>query len=269
MARRRKYTLADLPEAGTVFAVPLADGRVGVCRVLKKAIWMGSPCVLIAASDWIADKAPPLDHPAVQKILVLNHHNWSGKQNLVWVSEPPPREFHMLGRIEVPANDSNLTCGTYSGWDSPAIQVLAQWRWDNEREAVLAEDEKKRALESAKRTEAIQKRAEYLSKISFSDLLSRDLFPTWKGYPPRAAKTDCQCIIHSFIRTLDAAPKPLTRNFVSKELKQCVEALNQLDSRRNFIETVEREDLCEVLEDIVNAAKFPDLVEKVKDWRDW
>jgi hypothetical protein len=43
-----------------------------------------------------------------------------------------------------------------------------------------------------------------------------------------------------------------------------------LDSEQNgFIETIEREDLCEVLEMVLNAAKFPGLMDEVEDWRDW
>ena len=122
----------------------------------------------------------------------------------------------------------------------------------------------------AKRTEAKRKRAENLAAISFSKLLAKDLFPTWKDYPPKAAKEGCQKIIQFFIRILDIAEKPLDQNFVTKELKKCIEELNQFDSQnKNFIETVEREDLCEVLEDIVNAAKFPDLIEKVENWKNW
>lgn len=269
MAKRKKYVLADFPEAGTVFSMPLADGRVGICRVLRKTD-KEIPCALVAASDWISNEPPPLNHPSVCKILVKNHHNWKNAREILWVTSPPPKNFVALGRVDNDPQDTKLECNSYGGWESCAVQVLAQWRWDNEREAVLAEDEVKKTLDSTKRKEAVRKRTEYLAAISFLELLAKDLFPTWDDYPPTTAKEGCQQIIQSFIHTLDAAEKPLARNLVESELKKCVETLNQFDSQnKNFIETIEREDLCEVLEDVVNAAKFPDLIEKIGDWRDW
>jgi len=269
VAKRVKYALADLPEAGTVFAMPLADGRVGVCRVLRRAT-EDIPRALVAASDWISSKPPPLDHPAVRKTLTISHHNWWNSPVAMWVSAPPPKEFRLIGRIAVTPEDTKAQSNSYTGWESFALHVLSQWRWDNEREAVVAEDKIKQAAQLAKRQEEMQKRTDYLSKISFSDLLAKDLFSTWDEYPPEKAKEGCQEIIRTFIRTLAAAKEPIEKRFVSSELKKCVECLNQFDAQNNnFIETIEREDICEALEDVVNAAKFPKLIEKVENWRDW
>jgi hypothetical protein len=269
MARRKKYTLADLPEEGTVFAVPLKNGRMGVCRVVRKEM-REIPYAIVAASDWIGDAPPKLIDPAVRKILLKNHHNWKNAPEIFWVHELPPENFEAIGKIEVLPEDRKMDAGSYGGWGSAPFQILAQWRWDNDRQAVLAEDAINKSLESAKQIEAAQKREEYLSSLSFSKLLAKDLFPSWDDYPPRAAKEGCQKIVKSFIQTLSATREPLGREFVSKELKKCVEQLNQFDSKnKKFICTIEREDLCGVLEDVINAAKFPDLIERIEGWRDW
>jgi len=269
MQRRKKYVLTDLPGPGTVFALPLADGRTGVCRILQRTM-KEIPCTLVAASDWIADKPPALNNQAVRRILVLTHHNWSEHPETLWISEPPPKEFYRLGQIEVLQEDTKVTCETYGSWRSVTIQPLLQWRWDNERDKVLEEDAAEKALEVSKRAETSRIRAEYLSKITLADLLGKDLFPNWDEYPPKAAKEGCQRIIQYFIHNLSASPKPVTRDFVREKLKDCVQGLNQLDSKqKHFIETEEREDLHEVLEDVLNAVKFPDLEEKIEDWRNW
>lgn len=248
---------------------PLENGRMGVCRIVRKKI-ISIPCALVAASDWIGDTTPKLNDPAVRRILLKTHHSWKNTPEILWVSSPPPNKFEAIGKIEVLPADQKIDSGFFGAWDSIAIQILAQWRWDNDRQAVLVEDTIEKSLEAAKRNETIQKRAEHLSAISFSKLLAKDLFPTWKDYPPRTAREGCRKIIRSLIQILNEAQKPLDREFVSQELKKCVNQLNQFDSKnKNFIETVEREDLYEVLEDIVNAAKFPDLIEKVEEWRDW
>ncbi len=49
-----------------------------------------------------------------------------------------------------------------------------------------------------------------------------------------------------------------------------MENLNDFDAQNNnFIETVEREDLVLLLEEILSAAKHPDLVDEIDNWRDW
>lgn len=250
--------------------MPLKDGRLGVCRVIRKELLKETPIALVAATDWISSQPPSLNHPSIRKILTKNHHNWKNAEEVLWVTSPPPKDFVVIGRIGSDSNDAKIKCNSYGGWESCAIQALAQWRWDNEREAVLMEDEKKKLVETANRNAVVQKRVEYLSKVTFSSLLGKNLLSSWEDYPPKVANEGCQKILQSFIRVLDEAEKPLDQNFVASELKKCVEELNQFDDRnKNFIETVEREDLCEVLEDIVNAAKFPNLVEKIEDWRDW
>ena len=269
MPRRKKYDQSDLPEPGTVFAMPLADGRIGVCRVLQRTM-QEIPCALVAASTWIADTAPALKNSAVRKILVLTHHNWANRPEMLWVSEPPPKEFQKLGQIEVSREDMGAKCGFYGAWTSLAIQPLLQWRWDNEREKVLEEDAAEKALEASKHAEASRVRAEYLAKLSLADLIGKDLFPKWDEYPPEAAKEGCQRIIQSFIHNLNTSSKSLTRDFVCEELKSCVQELNRFDSKqKHFIETEEREDLHEVLEQVLHAAKFPDLAESIEEWRDW
>jgi hypothetical protein len=270
MSPRPKYTLKDFPRPGTVFAMPLADGRVGVCRVLRVDATMGAPAALVAASDWISEQPPQLNDRAVRRILVLDHHSHGGRAEVIWIVEPPPEDFRKLGEIEVVHEDEESESNSFSGWTSLSYQVLAQWRWHHDREAVLAEDTAEKDAELAARAGAARKRAAYLSAVSFSDLLAKDLFPQWEDYPPDAAKAGCQRIIQSFIRALEAVARPLDRDFVARRLKQCIEEINHLDSQEGwFIETIEREDLCEVLEEILNAAKFPGLVKRVDEWRDW
>jgi len=121
-----------------------------------------------------------------------------------------------------------------------------------------------------RRVQLAQERSTYLSNISLDDLLKKELFPTWEDYPPKKAKEGCQEIIRSLILALHGEEKPLSVAFVTQKLKECVEQLNQFDRKqKKFIETVERENLCEVLEEVACAAKCPSLVEKIDEWKDW
>jgi hypothetical protein len=273
MAKRPKYRPEDFPKAGTVFVTPLGNNRVGVCRVvrfLSQGGDAGSPSALIAVSDWISESAPSLTDPAIRRILILNHHSWKAKPATIWVHEPPPTTFTILGHIEVLEEDSGLQCNSYGGWEGTARQALLQWRWDNDREAVLAEDVVKKAAEVSKQAEKQRARAAYLSSVSFTDILAKPLFPTWEEFPPQAAKEGSERIILLLIHTLAEHHGPLDRAFVLKHLEECVENLNDFDAQNNnFIETVEREDLVLLLEEILSAAKHPDLVDEIDNWRDW
>jgi hypothetical protein len=269
MPRRQKYSLEDFPKAGTVFAMSLDDGRTGVCRVLRVAVSGGAPAALVSASDWIGDKPLALDHPAVRRFLVLNHHFHTGQPELIWVWEPPPQQFKKIGEIPVLPADEQAESFAYSGWESLPYQVLAQWRWDHERAAVLKEDAAKKKLEQASQEELSSKRAANLSKITFPRLLRKNLFPRWKDYPPKRAKVAAEKILTSFILDLQKAKRPLDRKMVKQKLKLCVEKLNSLDTRIPFIETIEREDLFDLFEEILSAAKLPELLDEVDKWRDW
>ena len=271
MPRRRKYSMKDLPDPGAVFAMPLADGRVGICRVLqKKLAERNTPYILIAASDWIGKEPPSLADSSIRRLLRLTHHNQSEEPAILWVAEPPPSEFRLLGCIDVIAEDLKVASESYSGWLWFSYQSLSQWRWEHDRESVLVEDAAKKILETEKRMEAAQRRASYLSTVPLAKLLAKDLFPSWKNYPRKKAKVGCQNIIRKFISALEAAAKPLGADFVAAELQVCVEAINQLDSdNAGFIESIERDDICDVLEVVLNAAKHPELAGRIGDWREW
>lgn len=269
MARLKKYKLEDFPGDGMVFAMPLRDGRIGVCRILRKEI-QTIPCALVAVSDWIGNEPPPLEDPAIRRILVKTHYKWSNIPEVMWVMSPPPPEFRALGLIRLLPEDTKAQSDWYGGWNSFPNHVLLQWRWDHEREALLAEDAAREKQESINRGEAEEKRSIYLASLTFSQLLEKDLFPTWDEYPGDGIKRECQNVIQTFIHTLNQADQPVARKFAADELKKCIKQLNLLDAQnKHFIETEEREHLHLVLEDVLHVARQPGLVDKIEVWRKW
>jgi len=170
MAKRPKYKPEDFPKVGTVFVTPLENNRVGICRVVRflgQGGDAGAPSALIAVSDWISETAPSLADPAIRRILLLNHHSWKAKPATIWVHEPPPTNFVMLGCIEIFQEDLDLQCNSFGGWEGTARQALLQWRWDNDRDVVLAEDIVRKAAEASKQVEKQRARTAYLSSVTF------------------------------------------------------------------------------------------------------
>ena len=270
MARRRKLKIEDFPTAGSVFAMPLGDGRFGICRVLQVRLKLkGRPEALVAASDWIGDAPPALTDPAVKRTLMLTHHSWADEPERLWVSDLPPKNFTNLGAIKLSKIDKETTCNSYSGWARLPAQVLLQWRWDHDREALLRADKQEKAAKEKQYAKAAAAREDYLAKITLPQLLSKRLFPNWNRYQKPNDTKAVEQTVKSFIQTLAETRRPLTRKFVAQELKGCIEKMNTLDQERNMIETVEREDLFDIFEEILHAVKQPDLLTVVEDTRDW
>ena len=272
MAGASRYKAEDFPPPGAVFLMPLADGRNGICRVLRveKTEHSTQFHAVVATSEWIGDAPPALSDPSVRRILKLTHHRWRGDLEIIWVPEPPPRKFTMIGKLRPTPADRNIRCYSHSGWESLPLQRLAQWRWEHDRDAVLREDAENQRADQLARNQAAREHARYLSSLTFSKLKKTKLLPNWKGdHPAEAAVRASRHILQSLISTLDAATKPLSKDFVSKNLQKTVQELNNLDAEMQFIETEEREDLCEAFEAILHAAKHPLLLNKVDEWRDW
>jgi hypothetical protein len=144
------YTDDELPKQGAVLLCPLKDGRLGACRILRCSTLGDDPyyaesMMLVAVSCWVGSKPPALDDPELRKILRPNHHNHKGELELGWLSKPPPRSFKYLGDIAPSKRELKLGPPTfYRDWTVLPEQILLQWRWDNDRRALLAEEAKKK-----------------------------------------------------------------------------------------------------------------------------
>jgi len=272
MPRKKKV---QLPAEGDAFAVPLDDGRYSVCRVLLDADsepakdWKFD-CVLVACSEWIGSEIPKADDPALRPILHLTHHSWSGKREVLWISDSVPDEFVPIGLIQPTCEEKEIGSVSFGGWPSMAIQPLAQWRWDNDRDSVLAEDGIKEKKEAQNRQREQQDREDYLANITLEELRDHQFFPQWDEYPPKKAIRASRRIMTGTIQQLldlgRAAPE-LDRMAI---LQDCIERFNSIDAEMgHFIETVEREDICEEFEAIVRACGLGAHEDLADQWRDW
>ncbi len=212
MARKKKV---NLPTAGTAFAFPVGDGRFSVCRVLldtrseRSKQWKGG-AILVACSRWIGENVPRDDDPALRPILHLNHHSWDNRPNTLWVSDEPPQELIPIGKIEPTAEEQAISCMSFGSWSSLTLQPLAQWRWDNERDVVLAEGVISQKKDSAARLKAQREREQYLKRITLDELRGRRFFPNWKGYPPpKAVRASRKLMATTVGKLLELGPSAL------------------------------------------------------------
>ena len=181
MARTNK---TPPPAEGAAFAVPLEDGRYSACRVIlgsdrKRAKDEGG-LVLVATSAWIGDQMPTADDPAVRPI--LRRPRFNGELGLNWMLDSLPTSFVPIGMIKPMPGERRLVCSVFCVWEAVAVDALDQWRWEHDREALLAEEaassaEAKRNAESANR-----QRAAALKRLTLNDLTDHEFFARWPGY---------------------------------------------------------------------------------------
>lgn len=270
----RKSAKSILPNPGDAFLMPLADGRFGICRILRRTesgdeTGLSAPHVLVIASAWIENDAPDMNDPRLREPLILTHHMHNHQPELFWTNDPLPETFRLLGTIAPTPDEAKQQCLTWSSWLSLPLQVYLQWRWDNEREAVLREDEIKQKAEALGREEGRKRYQQYLDSLTLEGLRKKRRFSDWKGFVDDEQLAACRKI---FRRTIDGlialGPKP-RKAAVLRILRQCILDLNDLDAAGHFIDTIEREELCEQFEEIAHVCGIRGYDDLAGRWRDW
>src|SRR5262249_9034957 len=152
--------------------------------------------------------------------------------------------------------------------ESFPLQVLLQWRWDNDREALLAQEAAKKAKRDEERRLADERRAEMLRTLTLDGISNRTWFESWGNELDGANLPEARQLVYDLVENLRNSPK-LTKAIARRLLRATVENFNRLDEKNSFIETTHREDIHEALEIVMAAARYPDLADEVEQWRDW
>lgn len=271
MPRKKKI---QLPAQGAAFAAPLADGRYCVCRVLldtegAKARELSTPYVLVAGSQWIGDEIPSAEDPALRPILHLTHHSWQGQPVVYWVDDPVPPEFVPIGTIPPTAEEMEIPCLTFASWYAVPLDAFGQWRWDHDREALLAEEAEAKAAKLRQLKEANEQRKAALRAMTLEQLQTRPFFPRWSGsVPEKPLRASRKLMKETVRRLLELGPSPGEEERIAI-LKWCIESFNDLDEKQQFIETIEREDICEEFDLIVHVCGLGHRENLADEWREW
>jgi len=271
MSPMPKYRESDFPEPGSVFVATMKDGRLAAGRVLRREFEGGGMAVLLAGSPWIGTAPPPLDLPILREILTRTHHGYSkpsilDSRSLIWSFHLMPEGFRIIGKIELTSADLSLQCNTYGGWQSIPIGVYTQWRWDHDRDNLLREEAEEEAREAERRRIARERREAFVRSLTLEKLAATDWFASWNA--ERETTRLARERILRLIEELRQAPKH-TQVIVKKLVRVAVKDFNALDKKQQFIDTIEREELCEAFEQIVCAARQPGIASEIDNWRSW
>ncbi len=279
------------PSAGDIYAfqtAPLSEFAAPETNryAAFKIIGVSDQHFAIAVLDGVWDRLPRLTDVSNARVLRQNRFVHAGRKaafglRTAWWTPGDLKDLVLIGRVQPTAEESGLgddiisfAVGTSHAPLTAANHAAeGEWRWANDREALVAEQEKTRAKDAAIRAAQEERYRTRLRKLTWDQLLSETPFERWSPsppFPPANFTQSARQTIHAACRDLSAlGPKP-KRAQVRAILKSCVEWFNKADEEAGgVIETEEREDICAVLEELAFVACQKSLVEEIDDWREW
>lgn len=280
--------MMNRPMEGQIFAFqtrpftefsPPVTGRFAAIKILG----VDANYIVVAVLNGIWPAAPSQSDISSIPVLIQNRFFHSGIAAVFglrldwWEPSSELEKFQLVGIQPVTDADrtiaSNARGTTFAPLSSASVLAEGEWRWSNDRDAVIAEFEKATAKRNAERVAKEQRYRIRLRALTWDQLGSEIPFERWSTSPPFPGQ-DFTVAARAEIRNACAAlqklgPKP-RRADVRRILRNTVEWFNEADEKAGgAIETEEREDICAVLEEMAFVARQAVLMEEVDMWRRW
>jgi hypothetical protein len=280
-----------LPARGSVYSfrtAPLSEfapqitNRYGVLKVLGS----NGLCVVIAVLDYISSKPPTLNDVRACNVLRERRFSHTGRPaacgiNAEWWNLSDLDEMTPLGTVPLCAEEVQLASknldhlpgSVFSTIDYANYAAEGEWRWANDREALVAEQERVSVQQAAKRAAKEERQRNRLRGLTWEQLLGETPFERWSSSPPFPSAEftrEARNVVHGTCRALRALGSKPRKPEVRRLLRECVEWFNKADEHAGgVIETEEREDICAVLEEMAYVARQKSLVDEFDNWRTW
>jgi hypothetical protein len=211
------------------------------------------------------------ERPAVCGVLPKGWHSKDGLEELVLLGTEASSDEERTHASIIEHGEGGAS---YSTIYYASLDAEGEWRWRHDREAWEAELVLTREQDRAKHLAEQERYRNRLRKLTWEQLMSETPFANWSSsspvFPPEAFTHAARAVIRDACITLrDLGPKP-RRPEVRAILKKTVEWFNEADEEAGgLIETVEREDICAVLEEMAHLARQKVLVTEIDAWRNW
>ncbi|MGE0712622.1 MAG: hypothetical protein AB7N76_03510 [Planctomycetota bacterium] len=263
-------------ERGAALSFRTERGRYGVVRVIRESnpgdgFGGRRKKYLVALTAW-SEETPPQDmsDARLREVQVLTHPPFDKESHrrVGWVSGKPPVVFGRCGFVQPTGDEVSAPCFSHCEWEFFPRDVDHQWRWLNEREAYMAERSAWLAVLEARQKERAKEHSTRKAGLTLTKLQAVDPTSRWTDRPADALAETRQ-ILSGCLGALQALGKRKPKARVLSTLREAVEELNRANQREPFIETLEREDLCEHFDELAAACGLSDLGDFTLDWRDW
>jgi len=261
---------------------PQVTGRYGALKVLGS----NGLYVVLAVLDSIWSKPPSLNDVRACDILREHRFFHTGRLavwgvNAEWWKPSDLHEMTLLGTIALCADEVQLVSKIFNHLPGSVFSTIhkanyaaeGEWRWANDREALVAEQERVGAQQAAKRAEQEERQRSRLRGLTWEQLLGETPFERWSSSPPFPSAEftrEARDVVHDTYRALSALGSKPRKPDVRRRLRECVEWFNKADEQAGgVIETEEREDICAVLVEMAYVAQQKSLVDEIGAWRTW
>jgi hypothetical protein len=233
----------------------------------------GAEGILVEGLDWTDVSPPTLEDVRKARPLALNRHAGPAEPCRHFVRGAPPRSFRLLGALTPSPRERAAECWSWGRWELFALQALLEWRWKHDRKALLAEEARRKAAQAARDADAEARRRARLAGQTLEGFRRRRFLASWSrppAYPTPELTRASRALLQDAVERLLALGPGARQASKMKVLRECVDAFNRLDEENDhFIETDEREDICEHIEEIAHACGLERRAAQAHGMRDW
>jgi hypothetical protein len=280
-----------LPAGGSVYSfrtapysefAPQATDRYAALKVLGS----NGKHIVIAVLNSIWQSSPSLDNVRACEILREHRFSHTGRLavfgiNAEWWTPSDLSEMKALGTLPSNAEESQLASNIFNFVPGSVFSTMlaanyaaeGEWRWTNDRDALVAEQQRASVQEAARRAAQQERYKNRLRGLTWEKLLGETPFKRWSSSPPFPSAEftrEARDVVHDTCRALRALGSKPRKSEVRGLLRKCVEWFNTADEQAGgVIETEEREDICVVLEEMAYVARQKALVDEIDNWRTW
>jgi hypothetical protein len=275
----------ERPAAGAIYAFktkavtrfsPQDTSRYGVLKILGVGRFESTVFVLL---DRLFGAPPsPADVVGLKPQTSLGQYQRGRVLSLgVGDARGPPLELEGLQLVtvaEVTDAERQIVENTnsFGHWAYARGAAEIEWRWRNDPEVFAAEWAKEEAAKKEELAERSKRVNERLKNLTIPILRADRLLPEWEEgdpFPPPEFVAATRARILQTMDALEALGEKPGKPAVRKVLTGLMDWLNAKDAEFEAIETVEREQLCQVIEELCWAVGQPKLVEEILDLREW
>jgi hypothetical protein len=247
---------------------------------------------VIVVLDGMSDTLPTLRQVKRYTPLPRPHHQQFNAQEInnekASISNREPNVFavfresifelqtHFLGSRLIPSFSRRRLAKQnhyYAPLSTAALNLNYEMRWRFDRENFLADRTKTLEREAIRQGKIAQRMRDRLRGLTIDKLLTETHLTAWDTrtdfIPPNFLKA-VRAELLTLLKNLHFTDKKQPKAQVRKNLKAFLEWINVQDEQYDYpIETMEREELHELLEEVCHAAKHKSLVDEIENWRDW
>lgn len=258
---------------------PQTTGRYGAAVVIGRTAHV----VALAPLSEVWTEPPSLAAAAAAATITRGKRGRAGSTEVVTIYKGEDYdvlpELTLLGRREVTDIEARLADSAMAGgyWGivhctpkSLSDRIEERWRWRHEPQQMRDEPHLEKERLRQEEAEQEHRRQMRSQTLTFAQLLEEPLLQGWETHPflPDWFRTAVVEHIRDTQRELAAlGPKP-RRPLVRAALKALGQQIYATEAAGGemLIETDERQDLGDVFEDLIYAAKQPALVDEIVDW---